>query len=167
MLVIGQSGAGKTTLATRLAQQLEAPHVELDALFHGPGWVPNPDFLAAVERATTGERWVADGSYSAVRDLLWSRADTLVWLDLPRTTTLRRVLLRTSGRILRRAELWNGNRERWTTVLRASHPIRWTWQTHAVHRAANEQRIAEPRSSHLQVVRLRRGVDVQRWLDVI
>lgn len=164
MLVVGQSGAGKTTVARQLAAQLDAPHVELDRLFHGPGWVPNPDFVAAVDAATVGERWIVDGNYSAVRHLLWSRADTVVWLDLARTTTLRRVLLRTGGRVLRRVELWNGNRERWQTVLRASHPIRWTWQTHEAHRAAYEARIADPQWSRLRVVRLRSGAAVQRWL---
>lgn len=164
VLVVGQSGAGKTTVSRRLAAHLDAPHLELDAFFHGPGWVPNPDFVSAVDAATVGERWVADGNYSAVRDLLWSRADIVVWLDLSRTTTLRRVLLRTGGRILRQVELWNGNRERWQTVLRASHPIRWTWRTHGVHRAAYEARIEDPTWSHLTVVRLRSGAAVRQWM---
>lgn len=164
MLVIGQSGSGKTTASRVLSQRLGVPHLELDALFHGPGWVPSPTFVADVEAATAGESWVADGNYSAVRDLLWSRADTLVWLDLPRSTTLRRTLLRTAGRLVTRPELWNGNREQLRTVLRASHPIRWTWETHARHRAAYEQRLADPRWSHLRVVRLRTAADVASWL---
>ena len=31
-----------------------------------------------------GERWVIEGNFGQVRDLVWSRADNVVWLDLPR-----------------------------------------------------------------------------------
>jgi adenylate kinase family enzyme len=37
VLVAGTSGAGKTTLASRVAALLDLPHIEIDALFHGPG----------------------------------------------------------------------------------------------------------------------------------
>jgi adenylate kinase family enzyme len=164
VVVIGQSGAGKTTVAARLSRELGLAHLELDALFHGPGWQPSSTFVHDVDAATSAGSWIADGNYSAVRDLLWSRADTVVWLDLPRTTTLRRVVRRTAGRLLTRPELWNGNRERWQTVLRASHPIRWTWQTFDRHRSAYEQRLRDPRWQHVDVVRLRTPAEVRRWL---
>jgi adenylate kinase family enzyme len=165
VLVIGQSGAGKTTVARHLASVLRVPHLELDAFFHGPGWEPVPTFVRDVDVATAGQGWVVDGNYSLVRDLVWSRADTVVWLDLARTTTLRRVLLRTAGRVVARPELWNGNREQWRTLLRASHPIRWTWQTHHRHRAAYEERLRDRRWEHLAVVRLRTPTMVRRWLQ--
>ena len=38
--VIGTSGAGKTTLARRLAGSLDVPHLELDAIYHQAGWEP-------------------------------------------------------------------------------------------------------------------------------
>jgi adenylate kinase family enzyme len=164
VLVIGQSGSGKSTLARRLAEHLGARHIELDALFHGPAWTPRPTFAADVDQATRADRWVVDGNYTAVRDLIWSRADTLVWLDLPRTTTLRRALVRTGRRLLTRVELWNGNRERLRTLLRATHPIRMTWQTHGERRALHEKRLADPAWAHLDVVRLRTPAEVTRWL---
>lgn len=163
ILVIGQSGSGKSTLARTLSARLAIPWVELDALFHGPGWTPNPAFVSAVETAISADAWVVDGNFSAVRDLLWSRADSVVWLDLPRTLTVRRAVLRTMRRAATRAELWNGNRERLSTVLRASHPIRWTWETHARHRAEYEQRLADPRWQQLEIARLRTPAEVAAW----
>lgn len=163
VVVIGQSGSGKTTLARALADRLGVAHVELDALFHGPGWQPRPSFAADVEVATRGARWVADGNYAGVRDLLWSRADTVVWLDLPRRSTTWRALRRSVTRACTRVPLWNGNRERWSTMLRPSHPVRWSWQTHGRHRAEYEQRLRDPRWAGVLVVRLRTPSEVRAW----
>lgn len=163
VLVIGQSGSGKSTLARRLAAHLGVPHVELDAIFHGPGWTVRDTFVEEVARLTSDGDWVVDGNYAAVRDLLWSRADTILWLDLPRRITVRRALVRTVMRATRRVELWNGNKERVRTVLRATHPIRWTWSTHAAHRAEYEARLVDPRWAHIAVVRLGTPRAVDRW----
>ena len=165
MLVIGQSGSGKTTTARRLAALLDLPHIELDALFHGPGWTPSPTFVDDVRVATHASGWVVDGNYSAfLGTLVWERADTVVWLDLPRTTTLRRAITRTASRALLRTELWNGNRERVHTVLRATHPIRWTWQTFHANRAKYEARLADPAFADLTKVRLQSPRAVEEWL---
>ena len=82
--VVGTSGSGKTTLATSLAQRLGLAHVELDSLYWGPDWTPAPRerFREQVARALSGEAWTTDGNYGAVRDIVWARADTVVWLDL-------------------------------------------------------------------------------------
>lgn len=151
-------------MARELSAHLAVPHVELDGLFHGPNWEQRATFAEDVDVATRSAGWVVDGNYVEVRDLLWSRADTVVWLDLPRSTTVRRAVTRTFRRVVTRVELWNGNRERLSTVWRASHPIRWTWQTHARHRGDYEERIADPRWGHLEVVRLRSSAQAQGWL---
>jgi adenylate kinase family enzyme len=89
--VVGNSGSGKSTVAAALAAALGVPHLELDGVFHQPGWEPLPadSFRAVVAAAVAGDGWVLDGNYSAVRDLVWARADTVVWLDLPRRTVMR------------------------------------------------------------------------------
>ena len=161
--VIGQSGSGKTTLAAAVAAHLGAPHVELDALFHGPGWVPRASFEQEVAQAVAGDRWVVDGNYATVRDLVWERADTIVWLDLARWLTTTRALRRTVLRAAARTPLWNGNRERVRTVLRATHPIRWSWQTWAEHRSEYAARIADPRWAGVTVVRLQTRAEVAAW----
>lgn len=137
--VRGSSGSGKSCFAAARATALGLRHVELDAFSHQPGWqaAAPADFLAPVDEATRGDRWVVDGNYREVQDLVLARADTIVWLDLPRCLVMRRLLARTLGRGLLRRPLWNANRGQPTkkrtssTMLKASSPT--TTATKAVY----------------------------------
>ena len=164
VLVAGASGAGKTTLAATTAAVLGLTHVEVDALFHGPGWRPRPSFVADVERLAASDGWVTEWQYDAVRELLASRADLVVWLDLPRHIVLRQVALRTVRRRLLRQELWNGNREAplRTVLTDPEHVVRWAWTTHG--RTAPRVRALRDRRPDLPVVRLGSRRDVRRWV---
>ena len=168
--MVGTSGAGKSTLAAALARALDAEFLELDSVFHQPGWVPLPreEFRRRVAVVVAGERWVIDGSYtSQVRDLVWARADTVVWLDLPRRTVMRRIIWRSLWRAAKRTELWNGNRERWRnffSVDKEESVIAWAWQTHATTRAKLEAAGADQGNSHLEFVRLASPAAVRRFL---
>ncbi|WP_377268624.1 adenylate kinase [Peterkaempfera sp. SMS 1(5)a] len=149
VIVAGISGSGKTTMATAIAARLGLPRVELDALHHGPGWVKRIEFEDEVARFSAGPRWVCEEQYSSVLgSLLWSRADTLVWLDLPRRTVMWRVVRRSLARVTSRRVLWNGNRETWRGLLfEPDHPVREAWIRHAAKRDALAARLAEPPTS--------------------
>jgi adenylate kinase family enzyme len=164
VLVAGGSGAGKTTLARRIARTLDLPCVELDGLFHGPGWTPRPGFLAEVAAFSAGPRWVTEWQYAAARPLLAARADTVVWLDLPRLLVLARVVRRTVRRRLRRERLWHGNEEPplWRVFVDAEHVVRWAWATAPT--VAPRVRAALSARPELVVVRLRSSGEVARWL---
>ena len=163
VLVAGTSGTGKTTLAARIGAMLDLPHTEIDALFHGPGWVPRAEFLTDVEALRMAERWVTEWQYTSARALLAERADLVVWLDLPFRVTLARLVRRTVGRRVRREELWNGNREAalHTVLTDRDHVIRWAIDTR--HKTA--ERVAALAVDHpdLPVVRLRSQAEVDRW----
>lgn len=77
--VAGNSGAGKSTVARRLAAILGVPYLELDAVFHQPGWQPLPD--EEFRRVTAGQAaedgWVIDGNYGKVQPLIWARGATV------------------------------------------------------------------------------------------
>jgi adenylate kinase family enzyme len=164
VLVVGCSGSGKSTIARWLATRLGSPHVELDALHHGPNWVPRPTFEADVDKATRAPAWVVDGNYAAVRELLWSRADTVVWLDLPRWLVEWRVILRSARRWAMRIELWNGNREPSPLAwLDPEHPVRWSWTKHREYRERYAQRFAHPTWAGLLRIRLRSPAEVHAF----
>ena len=167
--VVGNSGSGKTTVAAALAAALGVPHLELDSVFHQPGWVPLPEeeFRRRVAEFIAAGRWVTDGNYSAVQDLIWARADTVVWLDPPRYRVMRQVIWRTLRRATLRVELWNGNRERWAnlfTWVPEDSVISWAWHRHAVYRERYAAAAVDPAYAHLRFVRLRDRGEVRRFL---
>lgn len=168
--VVGTSGSGKTTLARRLAQRLDIPHVEMDALFWGPDWTPAPRelFRERAAHALGGDAWTTDGNYSKVRDIVWGRADTIVWLNYSLPLVLWRVTWRTLRRSLTREELWSGNREtlgnaffdRDSIVL---HALR----THRRRKQQYPELLHRPEYSHLHLVELRSPRQARRWLKEV
>lgn len=165
ILVAGPSGSGKTTLAARLAAQLHLPHVEIDAMFHGPQWTPRPTFHDDVRRLVAEPAWVTEWQYSQVRDLLASRAELLVWLDLSRRQVMQQVVRRTLRRRLHREVLWNGNIEPplLTIFTDPEHILRWAWSTHAKTAGRVEAlRIQRP---DLDVVRVASRAAVEDWVS--
>jgi adenylate kinase family enzyme len=171
IVIVGKCGAGKTTLAAQLASKLGLNNVELDAINWQPNWVnlPRPLMRERVDEAlpATG-RWVADGNYvRAVRDIVWTRADTLVWLDYPLWLALWRVLQRTIGRIFWRKELWNGNREtlgHHLTFNMDQNLFAWTIRIHNQHRNDFPPLFQQLEYSHLSVLRFRSPRETEEWL---
>ena len=160
VVVVGTSGAGKSTMARSLSAALGLRFVELDAINWQADWraldqEDKAEFRRRVAEATAGDGWVSDGNYATVRDDLWARATHLVWLDYERALIMRRVVTRSVIRAFDGKELWSGNRENWRTWLDAGHPMRWAWDTWKQRRERYEALIAEPRHAHLQVLRLR------------
>jgi adenylate kinase family enzyme len=162
--VAGTSGSGKTTLGRRIAAELGAPHIEIDAIFHGPDWAPRPTFTAEVEEFSARPGWVTEWQYDGARPLLAERADLMVWLDLSRPLVMSRVIRRTVRRRVRGERLWHGNREAplWTVFHDKEHVIRWAWTTHS-QTAARIHAVLERRPD-LTVVRLKNRRDVKRWV---
>ena len=168
--VVGNSGSGKTTLGKALAAKLEVPFLEMDSVKHQPNWqeLPAEQFRARVAEAVAAEGWVLDGNYGSVRDLIWARADTVVWFDLPRRTVMWRVVTRTLRRMLLRQELWNGNREPISNLVRLDPNqsiIRWAWTRHHAYRERYTAAAADPAFAHLDFIRIASRADARRLLN--
>ncbi|WP_338092867.1 shikimate kinase [Lampropedia aestuarii] len=152
IMVIGTSGSGKTSMGKQLAQALGYQHIEMDSLYWGPNWqaVPPEVFKSAVDKATTGPCWVADGNYSAVRDVLWPRATHVVWLNFGRMTVLRRIVWRTLSRAITRERLFSGNRESLRmSLLSKESVILWSMQTWHKNRLRYSLLRNDPAYAHL------------------
>ena len=169
LLVTGNAGSGKTTLAAGLASDLGVPHVELDGLYHGLGWTPaDPDtFRTRVRLATAEPAWVIDGNYtSIVGQILRDRAGLVIALDLPRWRVMARITRRTLGRMITRAELWNGNQEEWRNLLTLdpeTNIVLWAWTQHSKYhqRAVYEEQLG--RRHGPPTIRLTSPTQVQRF----
>ena len=167
--VVGTSSVGKSTFASSLARLLGVSFLELDSLQHQADWTPLPveEFRTRVALVAAGECWVVDGNYSRVQDIVWARADTVVWLDLPKRTVMRRIIWRSFRRAAGRVELWNGNRERWRNFFaldKEESVIAWAWQTHTANRVKLAAAMADPGNSHLKFVRLTTPGAVRQFL---
>ena len=168
IVVTGNMGAGKTTLAGTLSSLLDAPRVEMDALRHGANWVETPDdvFRERVSQALAGSSWVVDGDYEVVRDIVWPQADTLVWLDYPSRMSMWRLLWRTFRRCIAREELWNGNRETFYQHLFTRESILLEgFRRRGIARKVYGVLLEKPEYEHLRVVRLQSPRKTREWLS--
>jgi adenylate kinase family enzyme len=97
VLVIGCFGSGKSTVARELAKITGLPAVHLDQHYWRPDWTEPDKALWSVEIASlvAQPRWIMDGNYSSTLAARLSRADTVVFLDMPTMLCLWRVLCRT------------------------------------------------------------------------
>lgn len=167
VVVVGTSCAGKTTFARALSKRLSVPFVELDELHWLPNWRERPDaeFRRLVEDAVSLSAWVADGNYGVARDILWPRANVIVWLDYCFALVLWRGLKRSIEGCVTGEALWHGNRESFRrTFFSRDSIIAWILKTHK----RRSQQFAKLRESaqysHLRWIVFRRPSEAVGWL---
>lgn len=124
--VIGNSGAGKTTLSLQLATLLDLPLVHLDQEFWQPGWtkMPTAAWRARHSALVAADQWVIDGNFGSTMAERLASADLVVLVDCHPIVAWSRVVrrsLRQRGRT--RADMAPGCVERvdlefWRYVLR-------------------------------------------------
>jgi adenylate kinase family enzyme len=157
------SGCGKSTVARALAGALDAPYVELDAIHWQRGWteLDADELRRRVAQVVDRHAWVIDGAYRGkLGDLVLERADTVVWLDLPRRVWLRRLVVRTLRRAVLREELWNGNRE----SLRSAVFARESLVRYALRIAPRRRRRYPVELARFRVARLRSQAEVDAFV---
>lgn len=132
-----------------------------DPVYWTGDWRPTPaaEVRAWADAATSAEAWVLDGNFDAERDLVWSRAELIVWLDLSLATTLWRVSRRNFGWLVSGEPVWGGQR---MTFAKAWSGVRHSLRSHAGKRRAYPSLLAG--FPNLQVVRLTSPRQAETWL---
>jgi len=161
VLVIGISGAGKTTFARKLAARTGLPLIHLDTEFWKPGWkvTERAEWRARVAKLAERDHWIMDGNYGASLDLRLPRADRVIWFDYPRLVCLWRALWRvatTYGRV--RPDLSPGCPEQFDREF-----LRFIWNFNANSRPKIVAMLAE-HGAHLRPIVFRRDLDVRGFL---
>lgn len=170
VVVVGVTSSGKSTLAETLARRFDLCFIELDALHWEPNWqgASLEVFRTRVENATQAERWIVAGNYHVVRDLIWPKAQAVIWLDYPFLTILWQLTRRTFRRWWTRELLWGTNRERlWSHFKLWSDEslFYWLFKTYGRRRREYPVLFSQPEYGHLKVIRFKHPREAQRWLE--
>ena len=165
--VVGTSGSGKTTVAKAIADRMGIRHIELDAINWQPNWteLPKDEFRERVIEEIEDGDWTIDGNYRVVRDVIWEKADTIVWLDMPFWPVFLRIIWRTIRRIVTQEELWNTNTEKLDALFGKYGMPLWVIQTHKKRRAEYPVLLADPNLSHIDIKRFKSLKEVNNWIE--
>ena len=168
--VIGVTSSGKSTLAETLAKRFDLNFIELDALHWEPNWqgAPLDVFRARVEKATLEEKWIVAGNYHVVRDLIWPKAETIIWLDYPFLTVLWQLSRRTFLRWWTREILWGTNREPfWQHFKLWSQEslFHWLFKTYWRRNREIPMLLSQPDHQHLKLIRFKTPEETKVWLE--
>ncbi|MFI7072959.1 adenylate kinase [Micromonospora sediminicola] len=164
ILVYGVYGAGKSTLAQRLAERLDLPWCPVDDLLWQPGWVEVPvdEQRRRIEAVCRRDRWILDGAYHGWRDVVLARADLVVGLDYPRRLSFWRLLRRTARRLVSGEEICNGNRESLRSVVSRDSVL--VWHVAAFGRARRRMRAWHADPAGPPVLLFRDPAALDRWV---
>jgi adenylate kinase family enzyme len=168
IVVVGTSCSGKTVMAKSIARALGLPHYEIDSLVWLPKWsLPSDEaLLAKVDSFTSADRWVIDGVFPEHRNLVWGRADTVVWLNFPLSTVFTRALVRTIKRCISREQLGNHNVETWRrTFLSRNSQLLWVLKTWRKRRRDYPKIMRRAEFAHIRFVQLRSPGEAQEFLS--
>lgn len=90
IVVVGNSGSGKTWLATSLAASTMVPVIHLDDLFWEPGGFDKKReqvvVMRLVEEYQSGDSWIVEGVFGELATIFADVADLFIWLDIDWST---------------------------------------------------------------------------------
>jgi adenylate kinase family enzyme len=170
VVIIGVTSSGKSTLAEALAKRFGMDFIELDALHWEPNWqeAPLEVFRDRVEKATRAEKWTVAGNYHVVRDLIWPKAEAVIWLDYPFLTVLGQLTRRTFKRWWDQELLWGTNREpliKHFKLWSQDSLYHWLFKTYWRRRREVPVLLSQPEHRHLKLIQFKNPNETRAWLE--
>ncbi|MDE2127844.1 MAG: adenylate kinase [Armatimonadetes bacterium] len=167
--IIGSSGSGKTTLALTLSRLTGAVYLDTDAFHWLPDWQERPrdEYRALVAEGIAGPHWVTDGNYSSMREHVWNRSDTIIWLDYAMPVVLARLTQRTWRRLVFREPCCNGNTETVRNLLSRDSLYLWVLRTHYARKQRYRDLLTDAEASGKRVLLFRNPAQTRRWLNEV
>jgi adenylate kinase family enzyme len=162
ILVIGNSGTGKSTLAKRLSICLNLPFYPSDPFYWEPGWKPAPadKVFQQVREVTFSESWILDGNFDEYHEFVWRQADCILWLDYPLSVILKQVIIRNFKWLLTCEPVWSGNS---MTLRRAVSGVRHSIKSYSLKKKNYPCWLAE--LSGIRQYRFRTKQETETWLQ--
>lgn len=164
VLIIGSSGAGKSTFARRLGLISGLKVIHLDRLHWRPNWAEpsKEEWKRIVADALKGDSWIMDGNYGGTMKMRLAACDTVIFLDMPRWLCVYRVIRRsTIYRKAARPDMADGCEERFDWDF-----VKWVWQYPTRSKPRVESLLSAVPSS-TKVIRLSSKVQVEQFLSNI
>ncbi|MBH5333319.1 adenylate kinase [Streptomyces pactum] len=163
--LFGPPATGKTTLARWLSEQLGHPHTNLDDILFTPdGPLPLEEFRRQAGEVTRHNRWIVEGNFSKLADVVWHRADVLVWLDFPLPVIVYRVVRRSLRQLAGHDDSPQAKRLTWSTAFFSRRSLlRTAVRKYRNNRPRYARQVAETAGLGIEVVRLRSPREVERW----
>lgn len=170
LVVIGTTSSGKSTLAEKIAKRFDLRFIELDALHWEPNWqeAPLDVFRERVTKATQAERWIVAGNYSVVRDLVWAKAEAVIWLDYPFFLVLGQLTRRTFTRWWTQELLWGKNIEPFWVHFKLwskDSLFHWLFKTYWRRKRETPQLLSLPEYRRLTLIHFKHPREVDEWLE--
>lgn len=170
IVIIGSSCAGKSTLGRSLSKILCTPIIELDTLFWLPNWKsrPTPEFREIVLREVASDNWIVDGNYSRVRDIIWPRATTIIWLNYPLHTVLVRAMIRTCRCLIYRKDPSIGNRDTFSrTFLSRNSIFVRILSSYWSLRLEYQKNIFDNGINNVKIIEFKHHRETEKWLKYL
>jgi adenylate kinase family enzyme len=164
--VFGNTAGGKSTLARRLADLTGLPLYPLDLIQFraGGGEVPPEEYLKAHADLLRRDAWIIDGFGSVASSAeRFSKADTLVFIDLPLVTHHWWVTKRLIKGLLVAPEGWPQDSPLWSSTLN-SYKVIWRYRRGLTPRY--RQLVADMAASK-RVHHLRSPAEMTAFLDAV
>lgn len=114
IVIIGSSGAGKTTLARNLGSILKIKVFHLDRVLWRRDWekIARERRIDILEKLVMDRQWIIEGTYPLSSESVLKAADTIIFLDMPFLLCLKRVFKRHREKHGRRRDLPDGSTDK-------------------------------------------------------